>query len=1677
MMKNNSKRFLAVLLTICMLFSTFIGPVAYATDTDGCTCGAEDGNHTEDCALYEEPTCTCTPVDGVHQEGCALYEEPTCSCTPVDGVHQEGCALYVAPTCSCTPVDGVHQEGCALYEEPTCSCTPVDGVHQEGCALYVAPTCSCTPVDGVHQEGCALYVAPTCSCTPVDGVHQEGCALYVASTNLLTTDTSDSTISFSAVMYKDADRTQKAVELTSAGSTLTDWEYLSESKTTAARFLAIDLENLDDTKEYQVVVEMEPILYINEEKYPTLEGTTVSYVKNGTLTVNTNGTYTPNEKSFSNLTYLLGKDCTGLRISLQLGFDFYLWNKQNGGNLGDGTNALLHVYLQEKQTDGTFETVTNCDVSLLQATVSGAVSGNGAQLYTYLKGDSSNTNISSMSVEDTLRVLSYRFDTNAYNLGHYAENIKVQITIPTCEIDGTTYRMNYENFKFLTSSGSIAHVESFDESAGILTVTAENLYLSKSQLFEVYLTVPDALKSITGKHAFKGSITVIENGVSVISNKTLSFTVDNDNQPEMKAYTQTGKADIFHPEAAHFLGTLAMRNESATTDSGPLQINLEFDTNNTNTVRVTTVNLMCDNVTETIEVKYTLIDQDGNPVTIDGETEFTTTVSNAKNLKATSTTNLYITFSRNNLPEEHQSYYFKTISYNMTNLVSNGYAYNSQGGRGTKCAGTVWGYVVADKIPSTMPKHSITVYPQDGGDPWIKTTTISTTIDSGTKVSYGLENAKVSSTSVIAGDSVKISGRVVVWEYPYVSNGCLDDICLAMVLPAGILINESSVHAAYTTGGDTLEVKSFTKKELANGNFLYVIEFDQEKTIGYYSEQLGALPAGYQVDFSFQLDSDKSISKQTINLRESLFAAGLGLENGSSAAKEGYSATDTYDLNANGSVSDNIACFGNSTTTAVTFQEAPAELSITDELTNSSGESGSSLNLTSFADVLNYNLHIECTQGGSASGFYYMIPIGKKALSASNEDTFVSACEVDLKMTGAATVTTSQGTPMKVLYSTTAISSYADTLAITDWWEELPAGTSWSDVTAIKVIADGDTIVNGSINTISVPLGYAGVDTEYASMAGYQISWSSRGYYHYQLGYNSNSGTRSTTGCTITLTYTPQETIRFTLTAAKNGETSIKDADKYELDLGVLFYLAQEYRVKQITPTNVTLVDADYDFKKATSVEANQNFRINISVKNKGDATGSKPIALQKDNDLIGKLAEKSTPVFTFSIENADALSDIVTERKVTLTLIGDNGVIVPVEITILRELATAEPTESAIVAGEQYSPFNGTADPISVSRDSAFTAQFVTQYIPNNYTDHTIEFAYAPVSGTTITMIDWTNSSNLKFYHYTLDGNTTSVKLTSFQGMGSSSAFTESTDTSVVTERLLFIVSFPEGGETIRTNTLKLTKTFKGNSDTDEDSTTEQEAVLQFTTVAQRTFDLTPQETSVKHKETFTLNYTSACNVTDSRYTGRYLSLVVSPDENTNFPVDACLTVNGTNYYLNGQGKFVVPLTAVQAGNGEVTCTYASASDTSVTLNAELWASATANGAKPFMGNKVAGPVTISVTGNTEPSFKVTGMTARVLDKDDLSGTITVTFNKQDAEKVTVELQKEESAGYVTQTALLESVNGATTAAQGVFSVSGTSASLKLSASTEKGTYRLLFKASNGNVTIEVPYNFVVVD
>ena len=309
--------------------------------------------------------------------------------------------------------------------------------------------------------------------------------------------------------------------------------------------------------------------------------------------------------------------------------------------------------------------------------------------------------------------------------------------------------------------------------------------------------------------------------------------------------------------------------------------------------------------------------------------------------------------------------------------------------------------------------------------------------------------------------------------------------------------------------------------------------------------------------------------------------------------------------------------------------------------------------------------------------------------------------------------------------------------------------------------------------------------------------------------------------------------------------------------------------------------------------------------------------------------------------------------------------------------------------------------------------------------------------------------------------------------------------DIDIINEKLLVVVDFAQCTSCLSAGSynIKLELTGK-NNDVENFASSE----LVFITKNKNAFSLS-NITGTNMGKDFTVNYAMTLTEgADSKYEGRKASLVITAPDN--IPVDTMLTVQNAVYYLNSEKQYIISLGDIKSQSGSLTMNIFSNmqpnSDTTYEFDFALWVSATANADAPKLGELIVNKK-VNITSNNElnPSLKVTKMNSRIIKKDKLNETYTMTYNYiPDTNcKATVELQQKVGSAYQKVTDKLNQVNGLTSHTMGVFNISPSSGEnkleFKLSSTTEKSTYRIVFKVSdeNGTKLLEVPYNFIVLD
>jgi len=1458
---------------------------------------------------------------------------------------------------------------------------------------------------------------------------------------------------FSAAIYVASDYSDTRVALAASGAKLQDWESDTD------RFLKIDIVDLvqENGVEYRVVVSMQPSLYMADRSEVT--GISQLYEANTPLSVNTDQKYLPGGSG--TITYTLDSGTTLAMIPITLRYDNAIWNKLAGDSLKlDEDSPILRVQFQKVSGETTEVLEDLC--------LDDAFAGNARSNSTYVNLNSINepdlSTAGSIAVlpDDKVRVSAGQMQNSGYSEGHYYKELLVQINLPKCTIDGETKYMGLDmsTLRFPVSGGTAEYVADTSQE-GLVSITASNIYFAGNSLLSFQLTFPESIDDSESLTFTGGGLTISRDGSNLLQS-SFSVTMETKKEAVLGYTVVPGNANTRHPQYVHRLGTFGLGNFEGKAESGPLRLDMEFDAGNTGKMHVTTIQLMPDLMSEYITVTYTLVDENGelyqDP---NGNSIFSINVKNNWYQAEPNKYDMRVKFYRAMLPEAHRDYFFKTVSYEILSIPAGYRLWHSSASKSPNSGGTFWGYVdegaEAGTLYTDVNVYDLTTDTLLGN---LSSRDVVVSLDSGTDVSYGLANPTVSRTDTIqAGESVTIGGTISITPYPYTSNRLMSQAIVGVLLPEGISINEETV----TLGGKKAEVEIKKIEPAVDGRYLWVVRFAKMDAIGYYSETLGAIAGGASVTFKMTLQTDVTVASHFLNMDEIVFATGYEANNSASGSAANYRVPEPqgYDLNRTGKV-DYVAKFSSNAT--IDIQAAPALLNITDGVRKETGNSSSVSQLDHYADHVIYELNVACENGGRAEDFFYYIPIPHATTDGTD---LTKASPVGLEMQGAATLTTT-GTPMQILYTMDTELTYNNASAA-NWVSASEIGDGeWSNVTMLKIVlADGyDVLENGSTNIVSVPLYFEKKDStgatvneyQYAAYAGEKIVWNSKGYYHYQIGANVFAGNIPTSGATVTLTYTAWEEKEISLTAAKGGQHENRTVT---LEVDVPFKNEQTYTLAVVTPKDVNLVGTA---SVIPAERANTDFGISVKI---NDSNSSDILTESVENE-VGYAPANGKTVLTFTLFNGDALSDIVTERYVQIKLVGNNGVIIPVKINILREMALADNAASAIQGGKEYLQVAGDAETVEISEDSAFTAQFVVpNLIPDNYAVRTLSFS-TPAAGTTIVMIDRTNPSAPGYYHYTLSAGEKEVVLTKFVRMGSGENYQYPTGVTPVTEQFLFVVDLPDNGAAA--GDIGLTTSPR---DGDEGVLATR---LTYTTAARRSFELRVSDTGISPGEAFTLSYTTEVGSSnDSRYEGRQAALVFTGE---GIPTDAALVFGENTYFLNANGQFVVPLGELRSGSA--TMVYRSGENTEVTMEAALWISANAAAASPLMGQK-ADAVSINIEAATEVSVKVTSMSPRVLTRDDLKSMVAFTYEMKNAGLYNAALvvQVKEGNGYRDINTVLNTVDGKP-AESGVYSIlnSGGTLSLKFAEQAAVGTYRIVLQLwRDTELILEVPYNFLVIE
>ena len=1466
------------------------------------------------------------------------------------------------------------------------------------------------------------------------------------------------TPAISATVYTTYDSTNgfsgKVADLTAAGVTLSGsnaWDYSEK------RYVQIRYSGLDPTVTSTISVDLDESLYFN----PIPSDCT--FTQNTKIPLNPSGSYM--HEASGTATFRITGSSEG-SFMVTINYDTVLWNRFKNESLRrDTTKPIMGITLKSSDTTTAVnmtDVITKNNYVAYKRTNVKFYRNNGNVVAGY---DSDPVGNVSGAMEDTIlmELRGYNSD-NQYKYKVFYDDLRIEIDMPSCVINGKTYYMEFDKLTPYDGSTALQYKVDVEEDKenGKLIIRYDNIlrkdYYPIGRVYFKYPQIPGLEK---GKYIFAGAMRWYNGDVEIkhiysetVNGKTVprtSFAIqlDNDQAAELGYYSFDQTIGCCDHVAQMFLGNYSLINRGSK-PADKVTVQMTFNTSGTALLGVASVMLMGDPDQRPMVVRYTLMDETGKVIDNNGQ-PFTVKVPHTYTTYS-ATYNHGVLLNRGMLPAEHQKYYFKSVEYDI-GAIPAGHNYNGQGDpKASQKPGTFYGYYLGEHTTATKSSNTIVkVFDRNGDEKLSLTDTVITNVANRYTADLYINDCAFSKTEINAGESFEMNASAYVSSYPYGSHVSVDQVRFGILLPETAVINESSIKMIYNVSRKEVTLKSLKKIPQGNGRNLWIIECAPNQSIGFYTEDVTRIENGERISVSFKVNTSTHAIEETLRSGDILTTTAAGLTNVQTVVK------DKYDLNENGSKTDNVGYLQISAADkTITIRAKNAQLEDSEGLYSGTALKNAA-NIYSADETVNYQVNIKNTKGGIAENMAYYVQIPQDSVGGSTDK---------MVLAGPGTVTNKIGTKVKLLYTTAGDLDYdnvksMDKAGSISWSESV---SDYSKVTMVKAVTvDGSGFLNGSETSFALPIKYSG--SNYPKCAGSTVKICDYAVYTYVQGAKAIGYEFPSTESTITLHYRAPEKV-MTLTAALNMQPTAPNVRTDNYATGLSFYKAQNLKVANMKLNNVDLGNYTADQLNAN---ANQRFKVGITM----NADTQKTLLADVS---MGSLGANTALSFGFELFNGNALTDITTERYITFDLISDH-VTIPVRIIINRELAVAGATQSAIIAGKEYLDA-GTADAISVSKNSAFTAQFVTPGLNDtNYDARILQFSSALPSGTTIAMLDYTGTTP-RYAHYTANGTTKDISLTSFTLMGRTGGYTVNTG-SGFTERLIFVVDFSGATSYLAENTYTAKMKVKGNGVADVVS-----KELKFTTTGIRTFSASVDKTALKYGEDFKVSYTVGTASNDSKYYGRNLALVV---DGGSLPSDAYLVAGGTAYYQNSKGQFIVPLTDAQSA-GTKSISVRLESDIlvnnlqSCTLTAKLWISATTNGEQPHKGN-VADTVTVTYSAVTPPSLKVNAMSDRALNPEDLANSVSLTYttaNIPSGAKVTLEVQKLIDAGYVTDSIYLEQVTANAGVSQGVYTVksSGDTLTLKLSKLLEVGNYQVLMSVVSGDSTLlSVPYRFIVTE
>lgn len=1499
--------------------------------------------------------------------------------------------------------------------------------------------------------------------------------------------------SFSAILYHDVSYSlSNATVLAEGGALSGDWDYGE------VRYLQIKLSNPYNSN-YTVAIDLPVGMAIYGNTYTQPDNFSILDVKktpnvypiaNESIVSTLKSALKGKGGESADLLYTIAAGQTAT-ITVPVIYDQFLWDKQSGASSSNLTGAYPPISVTVTR-DGNEATKVLSQARAKRDFGNGLTTSIGA------------TRNSILDQEEAQNLFyTYVISSSQEIVQAYWQRIDLTITT-TVRRDGVEVQglfPVYDSYRPLNSSYPTDYL--VDENVpGRVTLHADNVYnpTTNASGISPYFTFPVAEDAFHAGDTvnFRVSFTLTSlYGTQYVRSASRDYRVVVGEKVEGINTDKGTYAPHGDGTTLTCLGFFRLENNGSA--SGPKDVVIQFDTTGTNRLRVSAIRLPLPGGT-TAEAAYVLSDGSTGTATVSTASSSEGAMFCVADLRDAGGT-----------PYTLGTVWLKEIRYRISSIPALTSLYYTSGSSGTTSGGTVWGTHEGvngnPEVVTSGATCTLTVYDANAADGEPQATSTLRVYQTSAKQNAAyLQTPNLSKTEIHAGDTVDLSFYMTSTLYPYTSVNFLTQPEAYFIAPQGVTLLESSVTASSGYGVNV------SKEERPDGTSIYTFALD--RGYGGYRYESGVLrqiPNASGIQISCTLSTDPNLNTSVLKLKDQLFVADRGTTNGLGGSYGSYRYQDQHHLIDN-TGKQYLGGFQNATTASLTILPNANALTITGQakLDNEGATAFRSgldqpIYLSGTDRSVDYRLRVENRNYGVvlAKNFYYYIPIPKAGAGYNDPELMSDSPHFSLNLTGPVQVSGSNPQIYDVRYAVTTEGGAYDNgkqnfdnaggFAVYYTAAELLAqGYAWQDVAMVKILAVSD-IPGATDDFFRLSLVYGGEDL--TAQVGAETVWAS-------CGYQANGGTEAnhhhtpTAPVAVKLKYQAAQEVALTafLGNAPVGADATKTATVQLPALGI----GTTLQVSRVETDNVVLVDAVSEQNKTDWPSSKANYTFSLTAA----AGGSSPAPLLTDAATPPSWSMQAGQPFSLNLvlDNANALNDVTTARKVTFTLTDGACVEVTVTVTIDLEPAVIQDPKTTVDVGKFYDRIGGHVSSIHVTCNSAVTAQYVLpDMVPASYTGHTISWGSGSFpQGARLTLVDLTDPALLGYYHYQASGEEGAIPLSSFRKMGTNEAYTDraaSGDTTAVNETLLLVVDLEPAQKlgTAQAGIYDLTLTALGSNGVANVVST-----VSVNTSSIRTF----QFSTFTVPDTMTSTATVSGTVQPSETAGaetshlhQKTSLVLSLAD-AEFPVGSVITYGGQTYQLSS-GRFILPLGAINEPytfSLALETPYAALSPGNYTLQAEVYVSATADGTKPFGGEAVA-----HAAGTVEilerPVYQLTIATEpQLLTKDQakqiaLALTYNAATSNADDVLVSFSVQKKQGSSYLTQNNVLSSVvvNGATlepSSATGIiqtkefFPIEGAeTVTVNLNAANLEpgGTYRLLFQIRGKGDPIEVPYPFLI--